>query len=183
MVSDLELHLQSYIDKVDTAELLRNSTVEDLSDPDKENQRAQDNLKLDKDKEWFWVSVDVVKGLRGHREDNEALRFQIKQNLKGVKGGNKEKIWSTCFFLSVDAREVSFYSKNVTQLPLCLTSGDSILNRLLLKGIEHRFDCIIHPLEIPEEELMWMSALWSNIAPAAGDQNKRNAKASTNSKR
>ena len=164
MVSTLQLHLQGYIDKLDSMELIRNSNVEENYESYNHNS-DQDNIRFDKDKQWFWVSVNVVKGLRGHRDDSEALQFQIKQNLKGVKGGSREKICSTCFLLSVDAKEASFFSKNVSQLPLCLTCGDTVLNKQLFLGLEHRFDCKIFPLEIPEEELMWMSTLWSSIAP------------------
>ena len=166
-MSELQAHLQIYIDKVEGMDLIQNFNVEDGLESD--NETNENNVRqvvlTNKDKQWFWVSVKVVKGLRGNRDDTEALQFQIKQNLKGVKGGKREKICSTCYLLSVDAQEASFFSKNVAQLPLCLTSGDAILNKQLFQGLKHRFDCTIFPLEISEEELMWMSALWSNIPP------------------
>ena len=185
MVSDLQSHLQGYIDNIDTLEFTRTlNEVETLSDPDEDIENNPTNKKFDKEKQWFWVSVEIVKGLRGNREDTEALQFQIKQNIKGVKGGCKEKIWSTCLLLSVDAQEASFYSKNVAQLPLCLTCGDVVLNKQLFKGLQHKFDCTIFPLEIPEEELMWMSALWSGIHPLPiGKQSKDLVGAANNQNR
>ena len=185
MVSELQSHLQGYIDKVEGMDLIRNFNVEENLESyseTNEQEKVREVVLTNKDKQWFWVSVNVVRGLRGHRDDTEALQFQIKQNLKGIKGGNREKICSTCYLLSVDAQEASFISKNVAQLPLCLACGDAVLNKQLFQGLKHRFDCTIFPLEIPEEELMWMSALWSSIPPVPSSE-KNNEPVTSNKTR
>ena len=183
MVTELQVHLQSYINKLNSEEVLNAlSTRERLIDPDSlEEGNIQENLGKDTNPPVMTsltVKVELVKGLRGHREDTEAMRMQIKQTLSK---GKKEKVWSTCFLLSVDAQEATFFSKNVAQLPLCLMSGDNILGRQLLEALQHRFDCVIFPLELPEDELMWMSTLWSSIPPPILGQNT--AAAPTNNKR
>ena len=123
--------------------------------------------------------VNIIKGLRGNREDTEALRFQVKQKL----GAKKEKIWASMFLLSVDAKEGMFLSKNVAQLPLCLLSGDSVLCRQLLSGIGDRFDCVTYPVEMPEDELMWMSALWSSLPPPSANTGENKAPHKDHSKK
>ena len=171
MVPRLQAHLQSYIDKVPTLHAMTYSNEE----VDVNNENENINLAvINREKQWFSVSVNVVKGLRGNREDKEALLVQVKQTTKGTTGGKKEKICASCYLISVDAQEASFYSKNVAWLPLCLTCGDSELNKQIFQGLMHRFDCTIFPLEIPEEELMWMSALWSSI-PANTPTEENNA--------
>ena len=171
MIPELQAHLQSYIDKVPTLQSASNP-YEELNT---ENVNESSNIAMNnRQKQWFEVNVNVVKGLRGNRDDKEALLIQIKQNSKRLDGVQKEKNCSSIYLLSVDAQEATFYSKNVAQLPLCLTLGDSELNKHLFQGLKHRFDCTIYPLEIPEEELMWMSALWSSI-PAELSNDETNA--------
>ena len=183
MIAELQVHLQNYIDKLDPDEVFNTlNTRDELADQDGlEEENGEENL----DKETspptmtsLRVKVDLVKGLRGHREDTEAMRLQVTQTARKEK---KEKVWSTCVLLSVDAQEATFFSKNVAQLPLCLISGDNILGRQLLEALQHRFDCVIFPLELPEDELMWMSTLWSSIPPPILGQNT--AAAPTNNKR
>ena len=171
MITELQAHLQSYIDKVPTLQ----STSIPNEELNIENVNESSNIAMsNRQKQWFEVNVNVVKGLRGNRDDKEALLIQIKQNSKRLDGVQKEKNCSSIYLLSVDAQEATFYSKNVAQLPLCLTLGDSELNKHIFQGLKHRFDCTIYPLEIPEEELMWMSALWSSI-PAELSNEETNA--------
>ena len=171
-MSEIQSHLQGYIDKIDTIQITSKSNPEELIF-NEENDNNKHFTQFDPEKQWFWVSVEYVKGLRGSREDCDAVQIQVKQNLKGVRGGLKEKVWSTCLLVSVAAKESTFYSKNVVQLPLCLTYGDIILNRMIFLGLQHKFDCTIFPLELPEEELMWMSAMWSSIPPPSSDNKEQ----------
>ena len=182
MVAELQVHLQSYIDKLDPDEVFNTlNTRNELADQDGlEEENGEKNLDKDTNPTTMTslkVKVDLVKGLRGHREDTEAMRLQVLQTTRK----EKKKVWSTCVLLSVDAQEATFFSKNVAQLPLCLISGDNILGRQLLTALQHRFDCVIFPLELPEDELMWMSTLWSSIPPPILAQNT--AAAPTNNKR
>ena len=161
MILKLQDHLQSDIDKVPTLQSMSYSNEDANIDDDND---SLSNAISNREKQWFEVSVKVVKGLRGNRDDKEALLLQIKQSSNKANGMKKEKICASCYLLSVDAKEASFYSKNVAQLPLCLACGDSELIKHVHEGLRRRFDCTIYPLEIPEEELMWMSALWSSIS-------------------
>merc|ERR1719361_1544387 len=172
LMSEIQSHLQGYIDKIDTIQITSKSNPEELIF-NEENDNDKHFTQFDPEKQWFWVSVEYVKGLRGSREDCDAVQIQVKQNLKGVRGGLKEKVWSTCLLILVAAKESTFYSKNVVQLPLCLTYGDIILNRMIFLGLQHKFDCTIFPLELPEEELMWMSAMWSSIPPPSSDNKEQ----------
>ena len=167
---ELQAHLQSDIDKVPTLQV-KSYSNEDAND---ENENSPSNVNVnDREKSWFEVNVKIVKGLRGNRDDKEALLFQIKETINKPNGVKKEKLCASCYLLSVDAQEATFYSKNVAQLPLCLACGDAELIKHLHEGLRHRFDCTIYPLEIPEDELIWMSALWSSI-PALSSNNENN---------
>ena len=166
MILNLQDHLQSDIDKVPTLQAMSYSNEDANVDNDND---TFSNAINNRERQWFEVSVKVVKGLRGNRDDKEALLLQIKQSSNKANGIKKEKICASCYLLSVDAKEASFYSKNVAQLPLCLACGDSELIKHVHEGLRRRFDCTIYPLEIPEEELMWMSALWSSIQAVASN--------------
>ena len=80
-MSELQSHLQGYIDKIDTIQITSKSNPEELIF-NEENDNNKHFTQFDPEKQWFWVSVEYVKGLRGSREDCDAVQIQVKQNLK-----------------------------------------------------------------------------------------------------
>ena len=68
----------------------------------------------------FNVSIEVVKGLRGNREDAESLKFSVglttRKELKGRRGKKKKKVAEhvdaekhllTAYLLAVDSSEMT----------------------------------------------------------------------------
>ncbi len=105
-------------------------------------------------------SISIQKGLRGNREDADALKIQA-QN-------------STIYFIAINATEFDLKSQNIGNLPLALSTGpDEKVQEVFLK-MEQFFDCVINPLQFEPTDLKWMSALWG--ATAFDDENPNEKK-------
>jgi len=129
----------------------------------------------------FNVSIEVVKGLRGNREDAESLKFSVglttrKELKKGRRGKKKkkaaehvdsEKHLLTAYLLAVDSAEMTGLSSRLMEttrvLPCCLVNGDPTILSALFKALEKRFDTIIYPMDFLPEHLQWMLAMWSML--------------------
>ena len=95
MILKLQDHLQNDIDKVPTLQAMSYSNEDGNVDNDND---TLNNAINNRERQWFEVSVKVVKGLRGNRDDKEALLLQIKQSSNKANGMKKEKICATCYF-------------------------------------------------------------------------------------
>ena len=104
------------------------------------------------DSQWQ-VKTEVVKGLRGHREDSDAVKISVSlTTLKEKRAKRKKKVVTdhveserhllTAFLIGVDSGEMTGLSANLVEstvvLPCCLVNGDTTVTTALLKALEKR---------------------------------------------
>jgi len=122
------------------------------------------------------VKVQVIKGLRGHREDSDALNITVSLTTKIEKKTRKkkknepvdsERLLATVFMVGVDAGELTGLSSRLIDstvvLPCCLSNGDTTVTTALFEALEKRFDTQIQPIEFLPRHLQWMLAMWSML--------------------
>ena len=106
-------------------------------------------------------NVEIIKGLRGNREDSNALKISCSKKEKNVE-------ICTLYLIAVHSREVNLKS-SVTVLPICISNGlESLIQKVLLV-LEREFDCVICPLRLEQIDLKWMCALWSGVIENTSD--------------
>ena len=98
------------------------------------------------------VKTEVIKGLRGNREDSDALKISVslttlkekkaKRKKKAVEPVESERHLLTAFLVGVDSGEFTGLSSSLLDstvvLPCCLVNGDTTVTTSLLKALEKR---------------------------------------------
>ena len=125
-------------------------------DPDSSPQTLQSFLSTKLPQ--FSTQVEKVKGLRGTREDAECLRISI------LEKNSKYFI----YFLAVHTQEFDLNS-HVTAFPLALVNTTEVLSAQIFQQIEKLFDCKTYKLNLTNEDLKWMSALWAGTLQCADE--------------
>ena len=111
--------------------------------------------------EVFSFNVEIIKGLRGNREDSDGFKISCSKKKENVE-------ICKIYFLAVHSREVHLKS-SVTVLPICLSNGLESLIQKILVVLEREFDCVICPLRLKQLDLKWMCALWSGVIENTND--------------
>lgn len=97
------------------------------------------------------VKTEVVKGLRGHREDSDALKISVSlttliekraKRKKKPEQVESERQLLTAFLVGIDSGELTGLSSSLLEstvvLPCCLVNGDTTVTASLLKALEKR---------------------------------------------
>ena len=122
----------------------------------------------------FVVKIDVLKGLRGHREDSYSLKITVTLPIvKVFKKGDvsEDKVLVRAYFIAVDTLETDFAGAKI--LPCCLWTGDSTLASVLFESMEKRLDCVIGPMPFNPNCLQWMLAMWATLPAEANEKESR----------
>jgi len=104
------------------------------------------------------VEMTQVKGLRGSRNDRDAIKITVTSSF-----GDETREVFTGVLCSVEAAELQIKSKKATVLPVFLARGSIDTTERVIFGLEKCFDCVIGPLILPDQELSWMSAMWAGL--------------------
>lgn len=111
------------------------------------------------------VELSQVKGLRGSRNDRDAIKITVTSNC-----GEESREVFVGVLCAIEAAELQIKSKKATSLPVFLTRGSVDVTDRVIFGLEKCFDCVVAPLVLPDSELSWMSAMWAGLeVKAASD--------------
>lgn len=106
----------------------------------------------------YKVEVETLKGLKGQSTDTDALQISVSMCMF-----DEEKLIFLGVLCGIEAAELQLKSSHVVNLPVFLTQGNVDTRERVIYGLEKSFDCIIHPLALPDVELKWMSAMWAGL--------------------
>jgi len=106
----------------------------------------------------YKVEFGIMRGVRGNRSDNEALKITVSSHMETL-----EKRIFTGILCGVQVGELQLRADNVINIPVFLTSGNVDTTERVIYGLEKCFDCVIGNLLIPDLELRWMSAMWAGL--------------------
>lgn len=105
------------------------------------------------------VKIQKVTGLRGTTDDPEALQIQLFTE-------RSRQILFTSFLVSVDCvdkLELGSHSEELTNLPVMLCCGLKELERIVRDSLGKCFHCVVGDVQIKEEDLKWITAMWSGL--------------------
>jgi len=104
------------------------------------------------------VVMSPLRGLRGSRNDKEALKIEVNSVL-----GTGRRLLFIGVLCGVETVELQVSSTAGTALPVLLTSGNLDLTDRVIHGLTKCFDCVVSPLLFSDYEMKWIAALWTGL--------------------
>jgi len=112
----------------------------------------------------FKVKMSPLQGLRGSRNDRDALKIEV------TSAHNKgRRVLFIGILCGVETVELQISSTDSTVLPVLLTSGNLDLTERVIHGLSKCFDTVISPLLFSDYELQWVAALWTGLSKGEED--------------
>jgi len=107
------------------------------------------------------VCITPLRGLRGSRNDKDALKIEVFSVL-----GEKKRSIFTGILCGVEVATLQITGNNATCLPVLLTHGSVDLTERVIYGLSKCFECVISHLLFPKYELLYATALWTALEDA-----------------